>query len=75
MPVEVFNRFERLTGVQLLEGYGMTEGTAVSSLNPVEGRRKVGSIGLPLPYAELAVGIVDGTTLQRLAGPARSVCC
>ena len=67
MPVEVFNRFERLTGVQLLEGYGMTEGTAVSSLNPVAGQRKVGSIGLPLPYAELAVGIVDGTTLQRFA--------
>jgi fatty-acyl-CoA synthase len=67
MPIEVFNRFERLTSVQLLEGYGMTEGTAVSSLNPVAGRRKVGSIGLPLPYNELAVGIVEGTTLQRLA--------
>jgi fatty-acyl-CoA synthase len=65
MPTEVFNRFERVTGVRLLEGYGMTEGTAVSSLNPVEGQRKVGSIGLPLPYAELVVGIVEGTTLQR----------
>jgi fatty-acyl-CoA synthase len=65
MPVEVFNRFERQTGVKLLEGYGMTEGTAVSSLNPVAGQRKVGSIGLPLPYNELAVGMVDGTTLQR----------
>ena len=65
MPIEVFNRFERQTGVKLLEGYGMTEGTAVSSLNPVAGQRKVGSIGLPLPYNELAVGMVDGTTLQR----------
>ncbi len=65
MPIEVFNRFERQTGVQLLEGYGMTEGTAVSSLNPVAGQRKVGSIGLPLPYNELAVGMVEGTTLQR----------
>jgi fatty-acyl-CoA synthase len=65
MPVEVFNRFERQTGVKLLEGYGMTEGTAVTSLNPVAGQRKVGSIGLPLPYNELAVGMVDGTTLQR----------
>jgi fatty-acyl-CoA synthase len=65
MPLEVFNRFERVTGVKLLEGYGMTEGTAVSSLNPVAGQRKVGSIGLPLPYAELAVGLVEGTTLQR----------
>ena len=65
MPIEVFNRFERSTGVRLLEGYGMTEGTAVSSLNPVDGERKVGSIGLPLPYTELAPAIVEGTTLQR----------
>lgn len=67
MPIEVFNRFERVTGVKMLEGYGMTEGTAVSSLNPVEGQRKVGSIGLPLPYAELATAIVEGTTLRRFA--------
>jgi fatty-acyl-CoA synthase len=65
MPIEVFNRFERTTGVRMLEGYGMTESTAVSSLNPVDGQRKVGSIGLPLPYNELAVGIVEDTTLQR----------
>ncbi len=65
MPAEVFNRFERSTGVRLLEGYGMTEGTAVSSLNPVNGQRKIGSIGLPLPYNELAVGVVDGETFQR----------
>jgi fatty-acyl-CoA synthase len=67
MPVGVFNRFERLAGVQLVEGYGMTEGTAVSSLNPMQGQRKVGSIGLPLPYNELAVGILEGATLQRFA--------
>jgi len=67
MPVEVFNRFERATGVKMLEGYGMTEGTAVSSLNPADGQRKVGSIGLPLPYAELATGIVEGVRLQRFA--------
>jgi fatty-acyl-CoA synthase len=67
MPIEVYQKFERATGVKLIEGYGMTEGTAVSTLNPVNGQRKVGSIGLPLPYAELAVGLIEGTTLQRLA--------
>lgn len=65
MPVEVFNRFERATGVRMLEGYGMTEGTAVTSLNPVDGERKVGSIGLPLPYNELAVAVLDGAVLSR----------
>jgi acyl-CoA synthetase (AMP-forming)/AMP-acid ligase II len=49
MPIEVFNRFERSTGLRLLESQGMTEGTAVASLNPIAGRRKVGSIRLPLP--------------------------
>ena len=67
MPVEVFNRFERATGVRLLEGYGMTEGTAVSSINPVAGQRKVGSIGLPLPYTTLAPAIVEGSALRRFA--------
>jgi fatty-acyl-CoA synthase len=67
MPIEVYQKFERATGVKLIEGYGMTEGTAVSTLNPVNGQRKVGSIGLPLPYAELAVGLVEGTTLRRFA--------
>jgi len=69
MPIEVYQKFERATGVKLIEGYGMTEGTAVSTLNPVNGERKVGSIGLPLPYAELAVGIVEDTLLQRFATP------
>jgi len=69
MPIEVFNRFERTIGVRMLEGYGMTEGTAVSSLNPVDGERKVGSIGLPLPYTELAPAIVEGTTLRRFCEP------
>ncbi|NJD32521.1 MAG: acyl-CoA synthetase, partial [Gammaproteobacteria bacterium] len=67
MPVEVFRRFQQVTGLTLLEGYGMTEGAAVSSINPVQGESKVGSIGLPLPYAELRVGVVEGTRLQREA--------
>jgi fatty-acyl-CoA synthase len=67
MPAEVFRKFQELTGVRLLEGYGMTEGAAVSSLNPVNGQRRLGSIGLPLPYVELMVGVVDGTVLRRPA--------
>jgi fatty-acyl-CoA synthase len=43
----------------ILEGYGLTEGTCVSSLNPVHGEQKVGSIGLRLPYQEMKVFVVD----------------
>lgn len=50
MPVEVFKNFEQRTGVRILEGYGLTEGTCVSSCNPPGGERRIGSIGLRLPW-------------------------
>ncbi len=46
-------RFEEVTGIPLCEGYGLTEGTAVCSANPVFGNRKAGSIGLRLPHQDL----------------------
>ncbi|HEX2914188.1 MAG TPA: long-chain fatty acid--CoA ligase [Chloroflexia bacterium] len=49
LPMEVAHRFEKLTGAKLIEGYGMTESSPVSHANPVFGRRKEGSIGLPFP--------------------------
>jgi len=53
MPPEVFRRFEALTGVKILEGYGLTEGTTASCLNPSAGERRIGSVGLRLPYQEM----------------------
>ena len=41
MPVEVFTAFEQLTGVLILEGYGLTEATCGSSTNPRYGERRV----------------------------------
>lgn len=59
MPVELFREFERRTGVKILEGYGLTEGACASSVNPRDGERKVGSIGIRLPYQEMKTVIVD----------------
>lgn len=59
MPVEVFQAFEARTGVRILEGYGLTEGTCVSSVNPGEGERRIGSIGFRLPYQEMKVVELD----------------
>ena len=50
LALELYNRFERATGVQVAEGYGLTEATCLVSCNPVEGEKKVGSVGIPLPY-------------------------
>ena len=50
MPVELFNRFQRETGIKILEGYGLTEGGCVSTLNPPAGGNDAGTIGIRLPW-------------------------
>ncbi|MEM8956298.1 MAG: acyl-CoA synthetase [Pseudomonadota bacterium] len=55
LPVELYNRFQEATGVQLTEGYGLTEATCLVSCNPIEGLKKVGSVGIPLPYTDVRV--------------------
>lgn len=45
MPAQVHTRFEEVTGVRLVEGYGLTESSGVVSANPYTGTRKKGTIG------------------------------
>ncbi|MCX4145269.1 MULTISPECIES: acyl-CoA synthetase [Paraburkholderia] len=61
MPVELLRTFQERTGVRILEGYGLTEGTCVSSVNPPLGERRVGSIGLRLPGQAMKAVVVDET--------------
>ncbi len=49
LPVEVQKKFEELTGAKVVEGYGLTETSPVTHANPLNGRRKPGSIGIPMP--------------------------
>ena len=51
--------FETVTGLSILEGYGLTEGSALSTLNPLEGERRAGSIGLPIPGQRVTPAILD----------------
>ncbi|MFH1434702.1 MAG: AMP-binding protein [Pseudomonadota bacterium] len=46
---ETMTRFQDTFNIPIVEGYGLTEATCVSTINPRGGVRKVGSIGLPLP--------------------------
>ncbi|MEW6400663.1 MAG: alpha/beta fold hydrolase [Chloroflexota bacterium] len=55
LPVEVQESFEKLTKGRLVEGYGLTEASPVTHANPLNGQRKVGSIGVPLPSTQAAV--------------------
>lgn len=59
LSVELFRRFEAHSGMKILEGYGLTEATCASCVNPKDGERKIGSIGLRLPYQNVRVMIVD----------------
>ncbi|MFF3062761.1 long-chain fatty acid--CoA ligase [Streptomyces sp. NPDC057909] len=65
LPVEVLHRFEKRYGVDVLEGYGLSETSPVATFNPPAGPRKPGSIGLPVRGVELQLVRKDGTT----AGP------
>uniref|UniRef100_UPI0026148947 long-chain-fatty-acid--CoA ligase n=1 Tax=uncultured Thermus sp. TaxID=157149 RepID=UPI0026148947 len=60
LPVEVAERFERLTGAKLVEGYGLTEASPVTHCNPLHGPRKLGSVGLPFPGVEAKVVDEEG---------------
>jgi long-chain acyl-CoA synthetase len=55
LPVEVAEAFEKLTRGRLVEGYGLTEAGPVTHANPLYGRRKFGSIGIPVPNTEAKV--------------------
>ena len=63
LPVEVIRDFEEKTGAVIVEGYGLTESSPVTHVNPFAGgKRKVGSIGVPIPDTQCRiVDLIDGT--------------
>jgi long-chain acyl-CoA synthetase len=64
LPVEVIRDFEKCTGAVIVEGYGLTETSPVTHINPFAGgKRKAGSIGLPIPDTKCRiVDLNDGRT-------------
>ena len=55
VPVELIRRIEREIGAPVIEGYGMTEVHCYSTMNPLHGERRTGSVGLRLPYTEVRI--------------------
>ncbi len=63
LEVDILNLFEVKTGAKILEGYGLSEAPTATHCNPLEGQRKPGSIGLPLPDVEsIIVDMEEGKT-------------
>ncbi|MEU4498314.1 AMP-binding protein [Streptomyces sp. NPDC023998] len=65
MPAQLIERFESRYGIPVVEGYGLSEGTCASTVNPVDGLRKPGTVGLPMPGQEVAVMDASGGLLPR----------
>ncbi len=55
LALETFNRFKEVFGFEIIEGWGLTEAGANNAANPLEGVKKVGSIGLPMKGMEMRV--------------------
>ncbi|GAA2809242.1 long-chain fatty acid--CoA ligase [Nonomuraea dietziae] len=69
---DVLREFERrMPGVQILEGYGLTETSAVTTFNP-PGRRRPGSVGLPLPGYTITIRDDEGEEVE--AGDIGEIC-
>jgi len=74
IPEEVKNEFEKLTGVSIVEGYGMSECSPVVSLNPFKkSLQKVNTVGLPL--SDTILKIVDAETGTKILSPCPNESC
>ncbi|WP_067813682.1 class I adenylate-forming enzyme family protein [Nocardia inohanensis] len=63
---ELLNRFEARFGFPLVEGYGLSEGTCGSTLNPLDGPRRAGTVGIAFPGQEIR--IVDESGAEMATG-------
>ncbi len=59
LPSAVRERFESLTGARIVEGFGLTETSPVTHVNPMKGKRKDGTIGMPIPDTDALVVALD----------------
>lgn len=70
LPIAVREEFERISGVRVLNSYGMTENTASIAIDPRDGSRKDGSSGLRVPYTRIRVAALNQADSRiRLCGP------
>jgi long-chain acyl-CoA synthetase len=74
LPLDVQEKFQRLTGCTLVEGYGLSETSPVACCNPPLGVSKVGSIGIPAPRTIIEMISMDDRITPVKPGEAGEVC-
>ncbi|MFT5284688.1 MAG: long-chain acyl-CoA synthetase [Planctomycetota bacterium] len=63
LAMDVLEQFEALTGARILEGFGLTETSPVTHVNPLGGVRKAGSIGMPISSTDVKIVDESGATV------------
>lgn len=66
LPVGVLRQAKNILKLPVVEGYGLTEASPVVCFNPLDGIKKEGSIGLPIPFVECK--IVDENDMELPVG-------
>jgi long-chain acyl-CoA synthetase len=60
IPVEIIEKVKETMGVEICEGYGLTESTVGLTCNPVRGMKKIGSVGIPMAGVDLKIVDSEG---------------
>ncbi len=74
LPVEMGKAFKEKTGIEISEGYGLTETSPVSASNPYDRENKSGSIGLPMPGTEIIIIDREDLNKRMPLGEAGEIC-
>jgi long-chain acyl-CoA synthetase len=72
LPAQILQDFEAKFKIPLIEGYGLSEASPVVTKNPLDGRRKPGSIGLPITNVSVSIQDEQGKVLS--SGEIGEVC-
>jgi long-chain acyl-CoA synthetase len=74
LPVAVAEKFRDITGGRLVEGYGLTETSPVTHINPIYGKAKFGTIGLPIPDTDCKIVDLDDPEKELPPGQEGELC-
>ena len=74
LPPETIDRFQRVTGGRLVEGYGLTESSPVALANPLNENARPGTIGLPVPGTEVRIADLDDAGRDAAFGEPGELC-
>lgn len=64
LPIEIIHKFKEISGVPILEGYGLSETSPTTHRSPINGKHKAGSIGIPVPETDCKIVDDHNNTLK-----------